>query len=298
MNLRSLDWKFFLSLSIGVLGVVGPLVWQADLSSKGLEVRLRSSTSIEPSSQIRDLQLVLDGKKLDSPYSSSLELVNTGSKTVLSKDFATPIEIVLENGAQIVTARVTSTSPSDIPVKVSSTDRLIQIAPHLSNSSDSISLSVITSGEKPSFTVRGRIAEVQQVAFADLTLPKPPYIRYLKPVANGIGAWALFCLNVLFMITLNRRAVFGVPVVVSVFGGLASYIGGTQLMLGMVEGFDLKSRWEILLPLVVVAMGLCVAVCAPLSRRWMRYAENRNMPARTVDPAFVGAYRGARTRDH
>lgn len=273
---RFLDWKFLLTFSVTILGIVAPLVWQSNLSSKGMELRLNSSTSLEPASQIHDLQLVLDGKKLDSPYSSSLELFNTGSKAVLSKDFDKPIEIVLEDGAQVITARVTGTSPSEMPVELSTTEHVVRIAPHLSNSGDSISLNIITSGKKPAFSVRARIAGIQHVTYADLTLPKSPYIRYLKPVADGVSAWALFCLNVLFMVAIRYRSILGIPIVVSAFVALTSYVSGALMMVGMVEGFELQNRWEILTPMVLIASALSVVFCLFLVRRWRRQVRKLN----------------------
>lgn len=273
---RFLDWKFLLTFSVTIIGIVVPLVWQSDLSSKGMELRLNSSTSLEPASQIHDLQLVLDGKKLDSPYSSSLDLVNTGSKAVLSKDFDKPIEIVLEDGAQVITARITGTSPSEMPVEISTTEHVVRIAPHLSNSGDSVSLSIITSGEKPVYSVRARIAGIQHVTYADLTLPKSPYIRYLKPVADGVSAWALFCLNVIFMVAALKRSELGIPLVVSAFVAIATYVGGAQLMMGMVEGFELQNRWEILAPMVLIAAALSIFFCSYLLRLWRRQVRKLN----------------------
>lgn len=276
MNWRFLDWKFLLTFSVTIIGIVVPLVWQSDLSSKGMELRLNSSTSLEPASQISDLQLVLDGKRLDSPYSSSLDLINTGSKAVLSSDFDKPIEIVLEDGARIITARITATSPSEMPVEISTTEHVVRIAPHLSNSGDSISLNIITSGKKPAYGVRARIAGVPHVNYADLTLPKSPYIRYLKPMAQGLGAWALFCVNAVFMVAALRREELGIPLSVPAFVALAAYLGGAMQMVGMVEGFELQNRWEILIPMLLIATLLSIFLSTYLLRSWFRQASRLN----------------------
>lgn len=280
MTWRFLDWKFLLTFSVTVTGIVVPLAWQSNLSSKGMELRLNSSTSLEPASQIHDLQLVLDGKKLDSPYSSSLDLVNTGSKAVLSKDFDKPIEIVLEDGAQVITARITGTSPSEMPVEISTTEHVVRIAPHLSNSGDSISLSIITSGKKPAYSVRARIAGIQHVNYADLTLPKSPYIRYLKPASEGVIAWALFCLYLIFTVAVFKGSPLGIPKVVAAFVALTSYLGGGLLMTYMVKGFELQNRLEILVPTVVLGAALALVFCLYLLRLWRRQARKLNLAPR------------------
>jgi hypothetical protein len=274
MTWRFLDWKFLVTLAVTILGVVVPVVWQSDPSSKSMELRLNSIISLEPASQIHDLQLMLDGKKLESPYSTTVELVNTGSKSVLSKDFDKPIEITVEDGAQVITARITGTSPSDIPVEISTTDRIVRIAPHLSNSGDSVSLNIITSGKKPVYSVRARIAGISHVTYTDLTLPKSPYIRYLKPVFQGLSAWMMFCLSVMFAVAVVTPQDFGTPRVVSVFVAIGSYTGGTQLMALMVEGLELQNRWEILAPMLAIAAALAVACSGYLTIRWNRFARN------------------------
>lgn len=291
MTWRFLDWKFLLTFSVTVIGIVVPLVWQSNLSSKGMELRLNSSTSLEPASQIHDLQLVLDGKKLDSPYSSSLDLVNTGSKAVLSKDFDKPIEIVLEDGAQLITARITGTSPIEMPVEISTTEHVVRIAPHLSNSGDSISLNIITSGKKPAYSVRARIAGIQHVNYADLTLPKSPYIQYLKPAVEGVSAWAMFCLNVMFMVAALNRSVLGIPRVVSAFVALTSYVGGALLLAGMVEGFELQNRWEILASMVLIAAVLSLVFSVYLLRRWRRHVHKLILASRVQIPPNQGPIR-------
>lgn len=273
MTWRFLDWKFLVTLAVTILGVVVPVVWQSDPSSKGMELRLNSITSLEPASQINDLHLVLDGKKLESPYSTTVELVNTGSKAVLSKDFDKPIEITVGDGALVITARITGTSPSDMPVEVSTTERIVRIAPHLSNSGDSVSLNIITSGKKPVYSVRARIAGISHVTYTDLTLPKSPYIRYLKPVFQGVSAWAMFCLSVMFSVALFWPEDFGTPRVVSAFVGIAAYISGTQLMALMIQGSELQNRWGILAPMLAIAAALAVACSTYLTLRWNRFTR-------------------------
>lgn len=270
MKWRVFDWKFILTLAVAILGIVVPLVWQSDLSSKSMELRLSSSTSLEPASKILDLQVVLDGKKLETPYSSSLELVNTGSKTVLSSDFDKPIEILIGDGAKLVTARITDTTPHDIPAEITLSGNVIRIAPHLSNPKDSISLSVITSGKKPFYSTRARIAGIQHVSFADLTLPKPIYIRYLKPVLNGVAGWGLLCLTILFSLVHFEKPKFGVPKVVSLFVGLVSYFSAMQLAGNAVGELVLRSQWGIFVAIAVISTATAIATCLFLLRRWTR----------------------------
>jgi hypothetical protein len=230
------------------------------------------------------LQLTLDGKKLESPYSSSLDLVNTGTKAVLTRDFDKPIEIALEDNAQVITARVTSTTPSDIPVDISTSGNVVRIAPHLSNSGDIISLNIITSGAKPVYSVRARIAGIQNVSYVDLTVPKSPYIRYLMPVAAGLAAWALFCLTLIFSFTWLRELDFGIPRLVSAFVSFTSYASGVQLLGNMVKTFELQNRWEILAPMLITSIAIAIWLSSYLLLRWQRQALRSTTQPRTQGP--------------
>ncbi|MHC3825763.1 hypothetical protein [Pseudomonas sp. G3-19] len=276
LNWRFLDWKFLVTFSVSILGVVVPVVWQSDPSSKGMELRVNSITSLEPASQIHDLQLVLDGKRIESPYSSTVELINTGSKAVLTKDFDKPIEINLEDGAKVITARITRTAPSDIPVEISTTENAVRIAPHLSNSGDSISLNIITSGKKPVYSVRARIAGIPHLTYTDLTLPKSPYVRYLKPGVQGLCAWGLFCLSILFVAAWLSPKVFGIPRAISAFVFFTSYISGTQLVALMIDGLEMQNRWVLLTTILITAVLLGMAFSTYLALRWDRLHSQWN----------------------
>lgn len=105
-------------------------------------------------------------------YLSLLKVVNDGSKSILSNEFETPIELVTEGNVSVVTAQITATEPKDIPVKISSEDKKVIIAPFLSNPKDSVFISVITSGGRPNFKAHARIAGVKEISYEDTSQPK------------------------------------------------------------------------------------------------------------------------------
>lgn len=199
MDWKKLDWKFFLTIVATIAGVVIPVyLWQVDATSRTMEVKLLSSSALQPATNIQDLQIFLSGKRIESPFLSTFELTNTGSKAILSADFETPIEILPKDGVMVVSAQVTRTDPVNIPVKVSFDEHRVLIAPFLSNPKDTIAFSIITSGEQPIFEPRARIAGIKAISFEDSSKIQ---IGYGKISFGLISGLALFVLYLMFFVS-------------------------------------------------------------------------------------------------
>lgn len=244
MSWKALDWKFFLTISVAIAGVVVPVLWQTDFSSKAIELRLTSLSSLEPASKIRNLEMFLDGHKLDAPYASTMELVNSGSKAVMSKDFDTPIEIYLNEGARFAGAEVVATSPPGLPVQLSVTDQTIVIAKHLSNPGDSMTLNVVTSGTRPDFSVRARIAGISQIKTVNQTLPKSKLAKHTGDAIAAICVLMLLGVCALFLLILMTRSALGVPKRVSIIVSSCTYVGATFLSGRVLASIDVTS-WPV-----------------------------------------------------
>ena len=262
------DWKFFLTISVAIAGVVMPLVWQSDFSSKSMELRLSSIASLEPASQIRNLQIFLDGEKLEAPYSSTLELVNTGSKTILSKDFDTSIEISLNDGARYASAEITSTNPPNLPIEITTADHVLQISKHLSNPGDSVTVSVVTSGESPQFGVKARIAGVKNITLVDQTMPKPKLDDYLRNAIYALTAIGLYAVTAFFSIVTFLRPAFGVPRGAFFLVCGSSYLGAVTAFSQL--HLDLFTQWYVVIPGALASAILVWMINRPLINAWER----------------------------
>jgi hypothetical protein len=111
------DWKFLLTLLLTLASVVGPVwLWKADLSSKEIELSIKSVVEIQPQGvdQIKGVQLSVDGKSLSVPFVSSLELSNVGSKPILAADFEGPLGIDVANPAEVVKVQLGQNSPTSL----------------------------------------------------------------------------------------------------------------------------------------------------------------------------------------
>ncbi|VVP27462.1 hypothetical protein PS858_04138 [Pseudomonas fluorescens] len=228
MSWEKLDWKFFVTLIATIAGVVIPVyLWQADFSSRSIGLRLLSTSALQPAANIQDLQIFLNGKKIESPYLSSFELINTGSKPVLSADFESPIEILPTGGAKLVSAQVTTTVPDNIPVKISFDDQRIAIAPILLNPKDTVSFSVITSGEQPFFEPRARIAGINSITLEDFPSKKD---EYQTASLNLFLAFALLVPYLIFLVSAVSGEGLPLSRPIAFFISTVCYIGAGKAL--------------------------------------------------------------------
>jgi len=281
MNWTKLDWKFFVTLFATIAGVVVPVyLWQADFSSKSMGLRLLSTSALQPAADIQDLQIFLNGKKIASPYLSSFELINTGSKPVLSADFESPIEIFPTGGAKVVSAQVTTTDPHNIPVKVAFDEQRVLIAPLLSNPKDTITFSIITSGTQPNFEPRARIAGIKSITFEDSTSEKG---EYRATSFNLFLSFALLIPYLVFLVWTVTGVALPLSRPLAFFISLACYIG---LVKAFTDAYVIFKPWPsstaILIAIAISALGLSTFVIT----RTIRYAFriNRGKSTRLDEP--------------
>lgn len=187
MAINLFDWKFFSTLILAAAGVIVPIIiWQVDLPSNALSLRLTSSIALRPAIEpsVQDIQIVLDGVNIKEPYLSTLELSNDGSKPIYSKDFDGNLEIYVDQGS-VVRVNVESTQPNGIPIVLNSEDKTIKIKPLLLNPQDTISIIVISSGGAPIFKPMARIAGISEVMYEDYTSKGTEWKKaiYLIPLA-------------------------------------------------------------------------------------------------------------------
>ncbi|SEC39776.1 hypothetical protein SAMN04490185_1350 [Pseudomonas frederiksbergensis] len=171
MKWKVLDWKFALTSLIAIVSVVIPFYfWKADFTAHSLTVRLVSSSDLElPSdSKIHDLQITVNGSKIDSPHIYSLALINTGSKPILSADFETSLEVRTKNDSKLITAQITGSDPAGIPAKVSIEENRLKFLPFLSNPKDQVTVTIVSSGPLD-LVAHARIAGVRDIIFEDMT---------------------------------------------------------------------------------------------------------------------------------
>lgn len=166
--LRSLDWKFIVSLVISLAGIVVPLwLWHADQIAHALRLQVISTTALNPQAAptFGGLKLTLDGQELRNPYFTVLEFLNTGSRPLLRSDFESPLEISMRLPAKIVRVEGAAVTPSDLKPILTIKDGQILLQPLLLNSDDKFRVTVLSTGGMPQVAIKGRIAGISKIDF-------------------------------------------------------------------------------------------------------------------------------------
>lgn len=202
MKLKFQDWKFALNTLLAVAAVLLPAYfWQADLSAQSLTVRLVSSSALElpADSKVHDMQIIVNGTKIESPHIYSLALINTGSKPIPTGSFETPLQIRTLNDAKLITAQITGSEPVGIPAKLLIEENQIKVLPFLSNPKDQIDITLVSSGPLE-LVAQARIAGVRDLVFEDASQAKSRPIQGFLFAASGTACLGLY----LFLLPTSR----------------------------------------------------------------------------------------------
>lgn len=203
-----LDWKFFLTLAITIAGAAIPLwLWQSDLSSKAILLTVKSTAELQPKGidALDGVQLSVDGKPLESPYVSVIEVSNSGSRPIASADFEGPIRIYPDGPSRLVKVRKASSIPLSLEPTVTLSDGVISIRPLLLNPGDTIRITTVAANARPVFTAQARIAGVPEININDAQTNRETKRYWLAKVVS-ILLLTLYIINVSeFAVTAMRR---------------------------------------------------------------------------------------------
>lgn len=169
------DWKFALTLVATLAGVLIPVwLWQADQSSKSIALRVVSTTELRPegTAKLDGVQLSIDGKPIERPFLSVIELESTGTRPTQSSDFDSPIDILAKRPTVLLKAQVTRVVPEDLkPALVVGAEKLT-LSPLLLNPGDQVQVTILTSGPWPEFAARSRIAGISSLTVENFDLSR------------------------------------------------------------------------------------------------------------------------------
>jgi hypothetical protein len=177
------DWKFYATMLAAIAGILVPIwLWQADLAAHSLSVRLASSVALQPAetTSIPDIQISINGVNIKSPFLSTLELSNDGSKPIPTSDFESPVELSVGKDTQIVRARLTTAEPNNLKAELDTNKQSVKLRPLLLNPNDTLTIAIITSGSPPSFAAQARIAGISKIKFDDTTTKKASLSEVVK----------------------------------------------------------------------------------------------------------------------
>jgi hypothetical protein len=252
-NISRLDWKYLVTLFAAVAGIAVPVwLWRTDLVSHSVKVKIISQTALQPDgvSAVSGLKISVDGKELEAPYLTVIDIKNDGARPILATDFETPLEIKTFEKVKTARARVTATAPKDLLPIITSNDDVLKLQPLLLNPNDSVTIAFV-----PNFSARGRIAGISVVELEDSTLNQKPKRKFWAQAIVGFALLIVYALTFRALLSssgiqIRRRAM--------IFITLSSVFGSILFLISLRPDFDfsLWQNWPISLLATVVAMVL------------------------------------------
>ena len=231
MNI-TIDWKFWLALVATVAGVIGPVwLWRYDLNSRDLTVTLSSRSALNPKlpHSPPNLQVSVGGRALVDPYSSVIEISNTGTKPILSSEIEGQITVDLAPPAKLIQAQVVSRDPPSLSPSISMSDERILMAALLLNPGDKITIALFTENGIPAFEPKIRIAGIPVITFRDAaeksTAPRGRWFGFVSSSLAVAGCFMLIFMRLRPEKTFNLLAVLAATMGTLV----ASTLGASQL---------------------------------------------------------------------
>lgn len=255
----SLDWKFVVMLVATIAGVVVPAwLWRADQAVHSVQVAVVSQTALQPEdvSAVSGLTIAVDGKKLENPYLTVLEIRNDGTRPISASDFEGPMEIKMLEKIAIARAQVTLTIPKDLQPTIESSKDVLKLAPLLLNPNDSMIVSIVTSGGVPKFTARGRIEGVTEVKLINSAMDNKTVRLF------GFQAVVAFALLVLYGGMMWAFLTNGTQISrrMMLFSAFSAATGSVFLLIQQLESIDLSGWQSVLIFVLTVLVAMFLGV--------------------------------------
>lgn len=206
LRLEKTDWKFGTNFILAVIAIAAPLwLWRADLDAKNINITLLSSFAlVSPISETHQgLRILYNGNVLQEPFSSIIAVRNSGAKPLQASDFDGPIRITVAKPAKLLRFQMVRREPQSLEPEVFTNERMLTIEPMLLNPGDLMSLEILTTGGKPQFASRGRIAGVPDVKNEESRSESPLVfyifgIRLDSPLGLLLLLYTSFGVNIAF----------------------------------------------------------------------------------------------------
>jgi hypothetical protein len=261
-------WKkgeFIVTTIIALASIIVPILYSNfDAATPSLQVSTVSTVPLKTHEILgaTDIEIFVGGKVVPSPYVTTLELLNNGSKPVAASDFHSPIIFSLDSDSQIVRAAVSSTSPSGIDAKLAVTKQTVSLAPLLLNPEDSLRVTIITNNAPPVFSVNARISGIKSIAIQDSPDKDQKWQRGAFSVALGIAAFGTY---LLFLAIGGTNAVLDINRWVAFAIAAALFLVSVNLIIGGFAQFNLPLLQQVI-SMTVILLVAGVLFYIPISR--------------------------------
>ncbi len=166
MKLRKWDFLGIASLAVGILGVIGPVVWDHIKAKDELRVSLiDASQVIGPSQKFDGLQVNYRGNEISELSKGTLLIENSGRTPLLEREVVAPLFIQFGKDSPLIDLKVSRVEPSDVTVQLDYQKSLngAYVKFPLLNPGDRVWLSALYQAGKLNFSASGRIAGLSKI---------------------------------------------------------------------------------------------------------------------------------------
>ena len=164
--LRDPLWQF-VGAVLGVFAIIVMVVlFFAQQRKKALSYEILSRTPLLSAAEeiAGKLQILFQGKAVQSVYLLVIKISNTGNVPITSSDYERPISIYFGKKAHILSGEISESDPQTIDAKIEVRDQSILIEPVLLNSGDSITIKALVSNYYGKLYVDGRIIGIKNIS--------------------------------------------------------------------------------------------------------------------------------------
>lgn len=186
--IRDPMWQFIGAILVVIGIIISIILHWIQQPKNSLSWKIVSNTPlVKISSEIRgNLQVLFEGNPVKDIQLIIVKIINSGNVSIKSGDYERPINLNFDINAQILTAEVINTIPSNIEASTNIEGNKIFITPTLLNKGDSITIKTLVNQFDNHISVDGRIVGVKDIQkIADID-PKIQLIIKLNGILTGM----------------------------------------------------------------------------------------------------------------
>ena len=191
MKKLKIDWKWTAGTFIALAGIIVTVIifyYDNTPTSLGYNVESVINVGDQGKDSFEKLNFSYDNLVIEEGSIVTISFENKGRKPIRSKDFESPIKIVLKN-ASLIASRLKESYPKSLEPIITHDEESIFISPMLLNNNDKFTIQFLTNKKFQSFDVVSRIAGISSIL--EFQSSEKPY-RYLLGIVSILFSFLSF----------------------------------------------------------------------------------------------------------
>lgn len=183
------NWRWIIGICLSFLAVLIPAWFSISQNkTKSLDIKINNITPLieNGSGDLEDIVITYGGVKIDNPYSSVIEISNSGNLPIEKQDYEKPIEITVGKNTNVIKANISETIPKGISSNVTFDKNKILVHSALLNPEDKVVIDVLTGTGSPAFAASGRISGIKSVSVTGKSNKKTKIIMEVLLVISAL----------------------------------------------------------------------------------------------------------------